>query len=155
MKAETEAAFAWKGGAVRLVEPVADPIIRAQEWGHLEKDEYTVPFGPWSLAKEDMGRTPPVSAGPWVWRYGTASAGTGSRYSALATRVHADVGAREGNIVIVTLLSPWKAAYALAEEGYLHESYVAEKFGVGRALHEGDLTAVTLLIRTLLGRTEA
>lgn len=137
--------FAYKGGAVRLVEAITDPYVRGAEWGHLEKDEYTVPFGPWSEPES-------VSAGPWVWRYGVATAATGSSYRVLATRVHADVASREGGPVIVTVLSPWSAAYPLAEQGYLDRSYVAEKFLGGRAVHDGDLAALTCLIGLLLGR---
>jgi hypothetical protein len=143
------AAFRYTGGAVRLQEPVTDPIIRGMEWGHAEKDEYTVPFGPWSKPET-------VSAGPWVYRYGTASAGTGSRYSVLLTRVHGDVAAREGGPVIVSVLAPWSDTYALAEQGYLDHTYVAEKLTGGRArsgqLHGGDLAALTKLIGILMGR---
>lgn len=137
--------FAYKGGAVRLIEPITDTYERAAEWGHLEKDQFTVPFGPWS----EPGT---VSAGPWVWRYGTASAATGSKYTVLVTRVHADVAAREGGPVIVTVLSPWSAAYPLADQGYLDHSYVADKFFGGRFVHGGDLAALTRLIGLLLGR---
>lgn len=142
--------FAYKGGAVRLAEPITDPIIRGMEWGHAEKDEYTVPFGPWSYPTADHPE--PVSWGPWVYRYGTASAGTGSRYSVLVTRVHGDVASREGGPIIVTVLSPWQIAYPVADGGFLHRSYVQEKFLAGRQVHGGDLAALTKLIGILLGR---
>lgn len=137
--------FAYKGGAVRLIEPITDTYERANEWGRLEKDEYTVPFGPWS--EPDT-----VSGGPWVWRYGTATAATGSSYRVLATRVHADVASCEGGPIVVTVLSPWSAAYSLSDQGYLDESYVADKFLGGRSVHGGDLAALTRLIGLLLGR---
>lgn len=144
--------FRYTGGAVRLAQEIEDKYAHAREWGHLEKDQFTVPFGPWS--KEEG-----VSGGPWVYRYGTASAATGSRYSVLITRVHADVAAREGGPMIVTVLSPWQASYALAEGGYLDRSYVAEKLTGGRyadgRLHGGDLAAITHLIGILLGRETA
>lgn len=145
------ALFTWTGGAVRLVEEISDPIVRGMEWGHAEKDVYTVPFGPWSY--ESTREVPQVSAGPWVWRYGTAHASTGSKYEALATRVHADVASRMGGPIIVTLCSPIRSSYTFAAEGYLDESYVADKFPQLR--HPGDLTAVTMLLRILLGRLEA
>lgn len=140
-----EAAFRWKGGAVRLVDPVADKVAHAVEWGHLEKDGYSVPFGPWSSEPDA------VSGGAWVWRYGTATAGTGSSYRVLATRVHADIASREGGPVVVAVLSPWQAVYPFADEGYLDESYVLEKLARGR--HPDDVAALTMLIRVLLGRT--
>ena len=141
--------FAWHGGAVRLAAPVTDKYVRAREWGHAEKDEYTLPFGPWSTPD-----TP--SAVPWVWRYGTATAATGSAYRVLVTRVHLDVASVEGGPLIVTVLSPWSAAYPFAEDGYLDRSYVAEKLAGGREVHGGDLAALTRLIGSLLGRpTEA
>lgn len=146
------AAFRYSGGAVRLVEPITDKYEHAAEWGHLEKDQHTVPFGPWSTPEG-------ISSGAWVYRYGTASAGTGSRYSVLVTRVHADVAAREGGPMIITVLSPWQDSYAIAEQGYLDRSYVAEKLTGGRAregaLHGGDLAAITHLIGILLGRETA
>jgi hypothetical protein len=142
--------FAYKGGAVRLVEPITDPIIRGYEWGHAEKDEFTVPFGPWSFEARSDGLAQ-VSAGPWVYRYGTATAATGSRYSALVTKVHGDVAAREGSPVIVTVLSPWQAAYPMQEGGYLDSSYVADKLA-GHGRHPDDLAALTQLIGILLGR---
>lgn len=151
------ACFSYQGGAVRLMEPITDPIIRGSEWGHAEKDEYTVPFGPWSYSAE--GEPDTVSAGPWVYRYGTATAATGSRYSVLVTRVHGDVASREGGPVIVTVLSPWQAAYPVAEQGYLDHTYVAEKLTGGRAregsLHGGDLASITRLIGLLLGRASS
>lgn len=141
--------FRYTGGAVRLVEEVADKYEHAAEWGHLEKDRFTVPFGPWTTPDG-------IGGGPWVYRYGTASAATGSRYSVLVTRVHADVAAREGGPLIISVLSPWCDSYALAEQGYLDRSYVAEKLTGGRArdgrLHGGDLGALTHLIGILLGR---
>lgn len=142
--------FQWGGGAVRLIDPITDRVERAVAWGHAEKDEYTVPFGPGS---NDPGA---LHGGPWVWRYGVATAGTGSSYRALATRIHADVASREGGPIIVTVLSPWQDAHALAVDGWLGESYVAEHLTAGRArsgpMHAGDLTAVTMLVRILLGR---
>lgn len=137
--------FRYDGGAVRLIDKIEDPIVRAREWGHKEKDEYTLPFGPWS--KEDN-----PSSGPWVYRYGTASAATGSRYAVLVTRVHGDVGSREGNVAIVTVLSPWRSAYPFAADGFLHHSYVEEKLLNGRTCHGGDVAAITTLIGILLGR---
>lgn len=141
----------WGGGAVRLVEEITDPLVLRAEWGHAEKDTYTIPFGPWSH-KTDADRGPHPSAGPWVYRYGQGSAGTGSKYEALATRVHADVASRLGGPVVVTLLAPWTATYPFAAEGYLDETYVADKLGKGRTIHPDDLTAITELIRILLGR---
>ena len=146
-----EAYFAWKGGAVRLVDPVTDPIIRHIGWGHAEKDEFTLPFGPWSFSP--AGEADTLSAGPWVYRYGTAAAGTGSSYRAIATRVHADIGSREGGPIIVTLLSPWTAAYTFADEGYLDEGYVQQKLCRDYA-NPDDIRAVTQLVRMLLGRME-
>lgn len=148
---KARALFRWTGGAVRLVEEIDDPIVRRRAWGHAEKDRFTVPFLP-DLAESEVGR------GPWVWRYGTASAGTGSRYAALVTRVHADVGMREGGPSIATVLAPWQDAYPVAVGGWLDESYVAEKLTAGRGregrLHGGDLAALTMLLRILLGREE-
>lgn len=139
-----EAAFRWGGGAVRLVYPVTDKLEHAIEWGHAEKDRHVVPFGPWSTPDS-------LSAGPWVWRYGIASAGTGSSYRAVATRVHGDVASREGGPIVVAVLSPWSAAHTFAAEGYLDESYVEEKLARGR--HPDDVTALTMLVRMLLGRS--
>lgn len=146
------AAFRWDGGAVRLVNPIQDPYEHARVWGHLERDRWTVPFGP--------GSTDPGSlhGGPWVYRYGIASAGTGSRYAALATKVHADVASREGGPVILTVLSPWQDSHAVAVNGWLDESYVAEHLTAGRGragrLHADDLAALTMLLRILLGPTD-
>jgi hypothetical protein len=144
------AAFRWTGGAVRLAEAITDPIIRAREWGRVEKDEYTIPFG-WGFREG-------LDDQPWVWRYGTASAGTGSRYAALVTRVHGDIASYEGGPVIVTVLAPWQDAWAVALDGWLDQSYVAEHLTAGRAragrLHGGDLAALTQLLRILLGRED-
>ena len=147
--------FRWQGGAVRLIDKVEDPFTRRQEWGHLEKDEYTMPFGPGSLMQEEW-EEPAVTAGPWVWRYGVASAGTGAKYEALVTKIHADVASRLGGPIVVTLLSPWQVAYPFADEGYLDESYVLEKLfqSRNRTVHSDDLAAITRLVRILLGRTQ-
>lgn len=141
--------FSWTGGAVRLIERIEDTHVLHLAWGAGEKDDYTLPFGPWAFAPEH--KDDPLAAGPWVWRYGTAHAGTGSKYEALATRVHADVASRMGGPIIVTLCSPIRSMYTFADQGYLDESYVADKF---RLPHPGDLTAVTMLLRILLGRLE-
>lgn len=117
--------FRWMGGAKLL------------------QNGATVTFRPWTEAHE-----------PWTWRYGTAAAGTGSRYAALVTRVHHDVATREGGEAIVTVLSPWQDAHALSLGGWLDESYVAEHLTAGclRAgnLNAGDLAALTILVRILL-----
>lgn len=138
--------FKYAGGAVRLRFPVVDPNIRAMEWGRFEKDEYTVPYGPWSGPGT-------ASAGAWVYRYGTASAGTGSAYRVLVTRVHADVASREGAPVVVTVLSPWQTAYPMPP-GEHDRSYIAEKLTGNRfrdgTLHGGDLAALTKLVSILL-----
>lgn len=90
---------------------------------------------------------------PWVWRYGEANNGTGASCRILATRVHADVASRLGGPIVVTVLSPWQAAYAFADEGYLDPQYVAEKL-VPRGLlpHPDDLETLTDLTRLVLGR---
>lgn len=142
--------FCWTGGAVRLVEEITDPVTLRMAWGHAEKDTYTLPFGPWAFDNPER-EDDRLAAGPWVWRYGTAHAATGAKYEALATRVHADVADRMGGPIIVSLCSPVRSVYALAAEGFLHEMYVAEKFGLR---HESDITAVTMLLRILLGRME-
>lgn len=141
--------FKWTGGAVRLAKPITDPFILAREWGRVEKDEYTVPFG-WGNFREG------IDDQPWVYRYGTASAGTGSRYAVLATRVHGDIASYEGGPVVLTVLSPWQDSHAVALDGWLSQSYVAEHLTDGKGpagkLHGGDLAALTKLIGIVLGR---
>ena len=70
----------------------------------------------------------------------------------LATKVHADIAEREGGPIIVQVLSPWTAAYPFATEGYLDESYIADKLFRGRPIHPDDLAAITKLVRLVLGR---
>lgn len=141
--------FCWTGGAVRLVEAIPDQHVLYRAWGAKAKDDYTLPFGPWAFTPEH--EDDPLAAGDWVYRYGVARAGTGSRYEAMVTKVHADVGSRLGAPALVSLISPIRSCYPFALEGYLDESYVQEKLKVG---HPDDVTAVTQLIRILLGRLE-
>lgn len=138
--------FQFRGGAVRLVEKIDDPRARHMEWGCVEQDEYTIPFG-WTDDPDALSNQ------PWVWRYGQANNGTGAAFRILATRVHADVASRLGGPIVVTVLSPWQAAYAFADEGYLDPQYVAEKL-VPRGLlhHPDDLETLTTLTRLVLGR---
>ena len=150
MGEEAVKVFNYTGGAVRLVEAIEDSHVLFRAWGHHEKDAYTLPFGPWAFTPEH--EDDPLAAGPWVWRYGTASAATGSKYEALATRVHADVASRLGGPVVVALLSPVRSCYTFSDEGYLDETYVSDKL---RLTHPDDTTAATMLVRILLGRTDA
>lgn len=93
----------------------------------------------------------------WMVRHVEAEAKTGSRYVVVATRLGVG-GAREGGPVLITVLWPWQDAWTLAEGGYLDESYVAEHLTdgryAGRRLNAGDLVALTMAIRHVLGREE-
>jgi hypothetical protein len=89
---------------------------------------------------------------------GEAQAGTGSRYLAVATRLPGTSHRAFGAPVLVSLLSPWEAAYPMwgDSHGHLHARYVGEKLGgrkwQDRVLHGGDWCALTLLVGRLLER---
>lgn len=89
-------------------------------------------------------------------RYVSAEAGTGSRYAVVATRLPDPGPLMEGGPMVVTVLSPWQDAWAMADSGELHSSYVAEHLTAGRyrdqRLHGGDLAALTLTIAHALRR---
>jgi hypothetical protein len=90
-------------------------------------------------------------------RYVSAVAGNGTRY-AVTTSVLPLAGATyEGGPVLVTVTCPWVDAWALQHGGYLDESYVREHLcggPLGRA-SDGDVRALTLLVRHALGRQGA
>jgi hypothetical protein len=86
-----------------------------------------------------------------VVRYVEADAGTGTRYTVVATTLPGGHG--EGGPVLVTVLHPWTAAFAFQEDGYLAESYVAEHLCPRDPTAPEDLTAITLLVRHVLDRT--
>lgn len=87
-------------------------------------------------------------------RYCSAEADTGYRYSVCVTELPPAGKGREGGPVLLTVTSPWVDAHALQTTGYLSERYVAEHLcgAPYRKVGDGDLRAITLLVRYALDR---
>lgn len=85
-----------------------------------------------------------------------ASADTGSRYSVVVTPLPPVSRGILGASHLVSVVSPWQAAYPMQVHGELHSNYVAEKLCGDRLLSErlygGDLAALTLTVAYALGR---
>lgn len=87
-------------------------------------------------------------------RYVTAEAGTGYKYALTVTPLPLAGQQGEGGPMLVTILRPWVDAWALQSSGYLTEGYVAEHLcgSPTRQVSDGDLRAITLLVRHALNR---
>lgn len=84
--------------------------------------------------------------------YLSATADTGWRYSICVSELPDDGIALEGGPLLVTVLSPWTAAWALQRIGYLSERYVEEHLN-GHVTRSGvDIRVLTMLVRKGLGR---
>ena len=83
-----------------------------------------------------------------------AEADTGSRYTVVSTPLPWQAEPYLGGApTLITLLSPWQAAYTLQDDGTLHIDYVREKLGRRRlGVHGGDLAAVALTVGYALRR---
>lgn len=87
-----------------------------------------------------------------------AEAGTGWRYAVVATRLPPGIAAHEGGTHMVTVLSPFRAAYVMQGPetgGTVFPSYVAEKFmprDAAKFENPRNLVALTLCVARALGR---
>lgn len=91
-------------------------------------------------------------------RYVDAEAGTGSRYTVVASRLPDIARVMLSAPVHVSVVYPWRASYELQDRGYLAVSYLLEKLGKpGREpslaeYHWGDVVALALTVGHLLFR---
>lgn len=82
-----------------------------------------------------------------------AKSSTGSSYRVVTSDL-GPFGDKLGAQILVSVLSPWQAAYPLQPSGgVLALEYVREKFGRGNGIYYGDLWAITKTIAYALGRT--
>ena len=88
-------------------------------------------------------------------RYLSATADTGWRYSVVISDLPDEGADLEGGPMLVTVTSPWTAAWALQRTGWLDVRYIDEHLSgaAGRFSRSSvDIAILTRLIRKGLGR---
>lgn len=85
--------------------------------------------------------------------YLSAEADTGWRYSICIAELPPTAATREGGSMLVTVTSPWNAAFAFQRTGYLSQNYIDEHLsGWDHKRSAVDIRVLTLLVRAGLGR---
>jgi hypothetical protein len=109
----------------------------------ITRDEMAAAEANFRVLQKDQHLSSPVV-------YVEASAKTGSRYAVVVTYLPEGAARTEGAPWVVSVLSPWHAAYPMFAGGHLDPSYVAEKLSGGQQRNPGDIMALTLAIRYAL-----